>query len=308
MSDSAHNTELPAPLPLQTPRRPEAEDVRRIMHTDRTLSPVFESIKQTLPDGNQRWSARDLMPLLGYDKWERFEDSISRAKTAAANSGTDPDQAFSRLREKGTGGRPREDYLLTRYAAYLTALNGDPRKPEIAAAQSYFAVRTREAEVAAGRRELSRLELIDMARASELERLAAEERASVAEKEVAELAPKAQAHDAYLSASGGARLVREAAQLFRWTESRLRQFLIEERLLYRKTAACGRTQYNVYAAVARHFEAVETVVLHGSAGTCSHYTVKIRPSGIDLVFRRLARWESATSPTWDALVPFPATG
>jgi len=278
------------------------------MQTDRTLSPIFESIRRVLPDGTERWSARDLMPLLGYDKWERFEDSVSRAKTAAENSGTDPDQAFSRLREKGTGGRAREDYLLTRYGAYLTALNGDPRKPEIAAAQSYFAVRTREAEVAAGRRELSRLELIDLARASELERLAAEDRATVAEQKVAALAPKAQAHDAYLAASGGARLVREAALLFRWTESRLRQFLLEERLLYRKTAACGRTQYNVYAAVAQHFEAVETAVLHTSTGTCSHYTVKIRPSGIDLVFRRLARWESATSPSWDALVPFPTTG
>lgn len=307
MSDPAHHAGVPVPLPLRAATRPEAEDVRRIMQLDRTLSPIFESIMQTLPDGSQRWSARDLMPLLGYDKWERFEDSISRAKTAAANSGTDPDQAFSRLREKGTGGRPREDYLLSRYAAYLTALNGDPRKPEIAAAQSYFAVRTREAEVAFGRRELSRLELIDMARASELERLAAEERALVAEKEVAVLAPKAQAHDAYLSASGGARLVRETALLFRWTESRLRQFLIEERMLYRKTAACGRIQYNVYAAVAQHFEAVETVVLHSTTGTCSHYTIKIRPSGIDLVFRRLARWESASAP-WDAPIPFPAAG
>jgi hypothetical protein len=89
------------------------------------------------------------MPQLGYDRWESFADAIDRAKAAARNSGNDPEQAFSGLREKATGGRPRDDYRLTRFGAYLLAMNGDPRKPQIASAQSYFAVKTREAEVAA---------------------------------------------------------------------------------------------------------------------------------------------------------------
>ena len=108
----------------------------------------FERIKQAREDGTEFWSARDLMPLLGYEKWERFADSIGRAMASAANQGQAVEQAFSRCREEGTGGRPREDYELSRFAAYLVAMNGDPRKTKVAEAQAYFAIKTREAEVA----------------------------------------------------------------------------------------------------------------------------------------------------------------
>lgn len=98
------------------------------------------------------WFARELMPLLGYIKWERFEDSIERAIIAAKNSGHDSHEAFMQFSQLPSAGNlgPQEkvDYRLTRYAAYLVAMNGDPRKPEIAAAQTYFAIKTREAETA----------------------------------------------------------------------------------------------------------------------------------------------------------------
>jgi hypothetical protein len=107
----------------------------------------FDAIRRTRPDGSEYWSARDLQPRLGYDKWERFADAIDRAEVTARNQGRD--QGFSRLRENLHGGtKPREDVHLSRFAAYLVAMNGDPRKPQVAAAQAYFAIRTREAEAA----------------------------------------------------------------------------------------------------------------------------------------------------------------
>ncbi|MEV0382315.1 BRO family protein [Nonomuraea sp. NPDC050643] len=107
----------------------------------------FDKIRREGVQG-EYWLARDLMKLLGYTKWERFAASIERAYLAAQNSGLDPDQAISRLREIGQSGGARVDYCLSRYGCYLVAMNGDPRKVEIAQAQTYFAVKTREAEAA----------------------------------------------------------------------------------------------------------------------------------------------------------------
>ena len=85
------------------------------------------------------------MPLHGYDKWERFAEAIERVRITLANTGQDPDLHASRLRE-ASGQARRVNYRLTRHAAYLIAQNADSRKPEVAAAQVYFAAKTREAE------------------------------------------------------------------------------------------------------------------------------------------------------------------
>jgi hypothetical protein len=108
----------------------------------------FDSIRQDGPDG-EYWSARSLQPLMGYARWNDFQRAIDRAMAAAANVGQDVGTLFRASPEKATGGRPRMDYRLARMAAYLVAMNGDPNKAEVAQAQAYFAVRTRQAELGA---------------------------------------------------------------------------------------------------------------------------------------------------------------
>jgi len=130
-----------------------SDDIARVYsHGDLTIvestpqegSP-FDAIRQFRADSSEFWSARALMPLMGYAQWQNLETPIRRAMKTAENQDMDVDILFMRSHEK-TGGRPREDFELARYAAYLVAMNGDPNIPEVAAAQHYFAVRTREAE------------------------------------------------------------------------------------------------------------------------------------------------------------------
>jgi DNA-damage-inducible protein D len=110
----------------------------------------FESITSDLK-GVECWSARELQKLLGYSKWENFEKVIKKAKDACLNAGENLDDHFPDIRKtipmpKGAE-KEIDDILLTRYACYLIAQNGDSRKEEIAFAQNYFAVQTRRAEV-----------------------------------------------------------------------------------------------------------------------------------------------------------------
>ncbi|AAN12447.2 antirepressor [Mycobacterium phage Che8] len=107
----------------------------------------FDAGRIPCPQGGEdRWSARWLMEQMGYSSWQKFEPIIERAKTAAASEGFNVRTLFTQTVKK-TGGRPETDYHVTRFAAYLIAMNGQPSKPEVAAAQTYFAVKTRQAEV-----------------------------------------------------------------------------------------------------------------------------------------------------------------
>jgi DNA-damage-inducible protein D len=146
------------------------------MKTDeiKELFSLFEAAASEL-EGVECWSARELQELLGYTKWENFEKVIQKAKDACRNAGEEIDYHFPDIRKmiiKGKGAKDEiVDILLTRYACYLIAQNGDSRKEEIAFAQNYFAVQTRRAE------------LVEQ-RLLEFERVKAREKLSQTEKQL----------------------------------------------------------------------------------------------------------------------------
>jgi len=115
-----------------------------------TLTDTFEAHAQQADNGVEFWLARDLQHLLGYDEWRNFTSVINKAKTACEVSDhaiSDHFVGVNKMVDLGSGSqRTVDDMMLTRYACYLVALNGDPRKQQIAFAQTYFAMQTRKAE------------------------------------------------------------------------------------------------------------------------------------------------------------------
>lgn len=170
--------------------------------TPSAASAPFDAICKSDSSGDY-WSARDLQPLLGYSVWRDFANAVERAKVTCQNSGHPVASNFADARKIGTAGPSGVDYRLSRYAAYLVAMNGDPRKPEVAAAQTYFAVKTREAEVTVpAQRELSRRDLARMVIEAEDRADAEAVRADSAEQHAAELEPAAHSWNTLAEATG----------------------------------------------------------------------------------------------------------
>lgn len=226
----------------------------------------FDTIKRINPDtGNEYWSARDLMPLLGYDKWERFAGAIERAIASLEAQGMPVVANVSRHREP-SGKTIREDFHLSRFGAYLTAMNGDPRKPEIAAAQAYFAIKTHIAETRATVPALPQdyasalRELASTVEAKEI----ATARAVKAEAELEVAAPKIDYHDKFVAAEDDVMSIGDWGAHYGLTQPQAFQRLVEAKIVYRKTVTqefsnkrgqvVDRNEYRAYAAYRNLFE------------------------------------------------------
>ena len=114
------------------------------------MSP-FEAIRHSDDDGQEFWSARELMVVLGYRTWLKFKPVIQKAQEACENSGFEVSDHMFRVEQMvpiGSGAKRRiEDFHLSRYACYLIVQNADPEKPIVALGQTYFAAQTRQAEL-----------------------------------------------------------------------------------------------------------------------------------------------------------------
>ncbi len=251
--------------------------INSLIPTTGVTSP-FDAIRRVTPEGREYWSARDLMPLLGYSIWRDFANAIDRARIAAKNAGYSLEDNFAGARKvSGQRGPAGEDVHLSRYACYLIALNGDPRKPEIAAAQTYFVIKTREAETrpAINGGDITRMELIQIAMNAESERLALEAKN-------AELEPKAEAYDTFLDATGKFN-VGAVAKMLGTSQNKLFRDLRNAGVFIPK-GAMHNTPYQKYM---HHFDVIphEYERSNGEMG-CS-YTTYVQPSGVDFIRRKL---------------------
>ena len=121
-----------------------------IINTDNNIT-TFEQMKHIDEWGNEFWYARELMTILEYKQWKRFENVIDKARQGCENSENNVFEHFASVGKLSKRANNAEveikDYKLTRYACYLIAQNGDNRKKVIALAQTYFAVQTRKQEI-----------------------------------------------------------------------------------------------------------------------------------------------------------------
>lgn len=129
------------------------EDKNTMQDNNTPHTSPFDAIRKIDECGNEYWSARELYKMLGYSRWEKFRDTIERAKVACEEAGQAASDHFHlevQLIATGKGAKRKvEDIRLSRYACYLTLQNADPSgKPQVALAQTYFAVQTRRQELA----------------------------------------------------------------------------------------------------------------------------------------------------------------
>jgi len=279
--------------PFTVDRAPDRQEKQLTSQIQRTGGSPFDAIRRVRADGSEYWSARDLMPLMGYPSWQHFLPVIERAQSAAGNQGYGIGDLFTVIRENpgSTGGRPREDFHLTRFAAYLVAMNGDPRKPEVAAAQAYFAVRTHEAETRPTAPALTEEQIVAQALQITTRRV------QELEAKVETDAPKVEYVDQFV-ADQDAMKFRTVASRLDISEDRLRSLLLEHGLIYVETATrwSGSKQtkeivrrYSAYAHKRSYFTPAAVHEAPRFKGEVMH-TLKITPAGARAIAATLPRW------------------
>ena len=252
----------------------------------------FDRIKHVRTDGSEYWSARELQPLMGYKSWRNFRTPLDRAMKSAQVQGVDLESNFAGSR-KITSTKPQEDYELSRFACYLVAMNGDPNMREVAAAQAYFAVKTREAETAP--KMLTGTELV--ARAL----IEAQSMIEAKDREIAVLAPRAEYVDTYVT-DGDLRVLRNVSKSLKIGEQELRQALLDHRWIYEERASrwshklqekVVQRRYSAYADKARYFTPVPCHDAPRFRGEVDH-TLKVTPAGAVAIAKAAKRWRIAT--------------
>ncbi|ORL35005.1 hypothetical protein A6I91_02015 [Prescottella equi] len=266
----------------------------------------FDRLRQVRADGSEFWSARELAQHLEYETWRNFAAAIDRAVLAARNSKTDVTShvaGVSKVVARPQGGSLTvDDYELSRFGAYLVVMNGDPRKPAIAAAQAYFAIRTREAEVAPARPELTGQALLAAA-VLEAQALLAAKDAEIEARDgqIQLMAPKAEYVDTFV-ATEDLVLLRVLANQLNIAEGVLRNLLIEHKWIYKVTGTRWSsskkrlvtvTQYRAYADKMEYFRLGpehEAPRVNGQP----QQTLYVTPLGSVAVNRAVRRWTAET--------------
>lgn len=213
------------------------------------------------------WSARELAPPLGYVNWQNFAALVERAKLSVQNAGMSVLDNFTEVSKVLQTGQPVRDWRLSRYACYVIAMNGDPRKSEIAAAQAYFAIKTREAELLLPNDYESALEALlrtERARKQvELERDRAWGKATqlqaVTDEQARQIerdAPKVGYVTHFVQPTADSCILRDVASRLGVSEHALWRYLVEHGRVYTKAGYKGKREYRAYAQWKTWFELV----------------------------------------------------